>query len=396
MERFGSGHRGAAAGKQSYLVETVQRACDLLEAFRFDGEQLRLRDLVSRTGLNKATAFRILSTLEHRGLIERVGGHSCRSIIKTLKRPKYRLGYAAQTTEFSFSRDVTESILRVAAEERVDLIVLDNRFSPTIALRNADLLIKQRVDLVIEFQTDEHVAPIISSKFFEAGIPMIAIEIPHPGATYYGANNYQAGLIGGRHLGRWAKTHWQGRVDEVLLLDLPKAGAVPASRLTGTLAGIREILPSLEDFRIVRLNGDGRFAASLEAVRKHLRRSRAEHTLIGAINDPSTLGALNAFEETGHHTHCAAMGQNASTEARAELRRPDTRLLGSVDYFPETYGEGVIQLALGILNKRPVPPAIFVKHRLITPDNIDQLYPNDRLLGPASNADNLLLSRQRA
>jgi ribose transport system substrate-binding protein len=67
-----------------------------------------------------------------------------------------------------------------------------------------------------------------------------------------------------------------------------------------------------------------------------------------------------------------------------------------VDYFPETYGEGVIQLALGILNKRPVPPAIFVKHRLITPDNIDQLYPNDRLLGPASNADNLLLSRQRA
>jgi len=26
---------------------------------------------------------------------------------------------------------------------------------------------------------------------------MIAIDIPHPGATYYGANNYEAGLIAG-------------------------------------------------------------------------------------------------------------------------------------------------------------------------------------------------------
>ena len=36
----------------------------------------------------------------------------------------------------------------------------------------------------------------------EANIPVIAIDIPHPGATYFGANNYQAGLIGGRALGR--------------------------------------------------------------------------------------------------------------------------------------------------------------------------------------------------
>ena len=35
------------------------------------------------------------------------------------------------------------------------------------------------------------------------------------------------------------------QVDEVLLLELPMAGALPRSRLTGTLAGIRDILPSL-------------------------------------------------------------------------------------------------------------------------------------------------------
>ena len=58
-----------------YLVDAVLRACDLLEAFQFEGELVRLRELVSRTGMNKTTAFRLLTTLEERGLIERIGAH---------------------------------------------------------------------------------------------------------------------------------------------------------------------------------------------------------------------------------------------------------------------------------------------------------------------------------
>jgi ribose transport system substrate-binding protein len=32
-----------------------------------------------------------------------------------------------------------------------------------------------------------------------------AIEAPHPGAAYLGADNYKAGLIGGKALERWAR-----------------------------------------------------------------------------------------------------------------------------------------------------------------------------------------------
>jgi ribose transport system substrate-binding protein len=74
---------------------------------------------------------------------------------------------------------------------------------------------------------------------------------------------------------------------------------------------------------------------------------------------------------------CAAVGQNASLEARAELRRTGSRLIGSVAFFPEKYGEGLIPLALDILEKKPVPPAVYVKHKLITMQNVDNYYPND-------------------
>lgn len=64
-----------------------------------------------------------------------------------------------------------------------------------------------------------------------------------------------------------------------------------------------------------------------------------------------------------------------------ELRKKNSSFMGSVAYFPEKYGDGLIRLALDILARKPVPPAVFMKHQLVTPDNIDQIYPNDYLLG---------------
>jgi len=369
-------------GPNGSPVEAVVRACALLQAFRSEGELLRLRDLVARTGLSKATAFRILDTLVERGFIERVGDRQYRSAVKVARHERYRIGYAAQSTEFGFSRDVTDSIIRAAAQAEVDLVVADNRYSPKVALRNAEMLIRERVNLIIEFQTDEHVAPEISARYLEASIPVIAVEIPHPGAVYYGANNYGAGLIGGRYLGKWARLQWKGEVDEVILLELPMAGPLPRSRLTGTVGGIKDALPALQDSRVVFLDGNGQFGPSLEVVRKHLRLTKAERVLVGAINDPSALGALRAFEEAGRGQACAVMGQNASMEARAELRRRGTRLIGSVAFFPERYGYGIIPLALDMLKAKPVPPAVFVKHQLVTPENVDQIYPHDALLAP--------------
>jgi len=51
-----------------------------------------------------------------------------------------------------------------------------------------------------------------------------------------------------------------------------------------------------------------------------------------------------------------------------------------VAYFPEKYGDGLIRLALDILAKKAVPPAIFTSHQIITPENVDHFYPNDSLL----------------
>ena len=370
---------GAPHTRDPYLVKSVVHSSKLLTAFQTSGETLPLKEVVARCGLPKTMVFRLLYTLEKCGLVEKVGENLYQSCLRPLKHRLYRLGYAAQGTDYQFSKEVSASLQRAAAAEGIELICFDNRYNAKVAQRNADLLVREKVDLAIEFQTDEDVAPIVAAKYREANIPMIAIDIPHPGATYYGANNYEAGLIGGRYLGRWAKENWDGGVDEIILLELVRAGNLPRMRLTGTLVGINLVLPNAKNCRITYLDGDGNFGTSLEAVRRHLHSSSARHVLVGAANDPSALGALRAFQEAGRTECCAIMGQNASPEGRAELRAPKTRLVGSVAYFPERYGEDLIRLSLEILSQRPVAPALFVDHKLITPKTVDHYYANDGL-----------------
>ena len=366
--------------RDQYLIKSVVYASRLLAAFRSPTETLPLREVEARSGLTKTKAFRLLYTLERCGMVEKVGGNLYRSCVRPSRHKLYRVGYASLGDDYQFSREVSASLRRAADAEGIEVISTDNRYNAKTALRNTDLLIREKVDLAIEYQIGEEVAPIVAAKYREARIPVIAIDIPHPGATFYGANNYEAGLIGGKYLGRWAKEKWQSEVDEIILLELRRAGQLPKMRLTGMLMGLHLVLPSTKNCRVTYLDGDGELAPSLAAVRRHLRFSSARKVLVGANNDLSALGALRAFEEAGRSECCAVMGQNASPEGRHELRQPNTGLVGSVAYFPERYGEDLIRVSLDILSGRPVPAAVFVDHKLVTPSTVDHYYPNDSLI----------------
>ena len=355
-------------------VESVIRACQLLRCF--DGQTtLRLTDLEERTGLSKTTCFRLLKSLEVGGLIEKKG----RGTYSRVSLDVVKIGYAAQTSDSEFARDVSEGIRLAAAKANVLLIEKDNHYNPEIAVQQADELIRAGVRLVLEFQTYESVAHTIGDKFSMARIPVIAIEIPHTGAVFFGANNMEAGKLGGEALGAWAKENWSGEVDELLLLELGIAGSEPQMRIMGIKEGLAKELPEIKRCTETRLDGNGDYEESFKVVWQYLsERKERKRTLVAAVNDPSALGALKAFEDAKRLQYCAVMGQNAIRSARDELRKEGTRLVGSVAYFPEKYGEKLIPLALRLLQKeQDVKRVNRVAHKLVTPKNVDSIYPDD-------------------
>jgi ribose transport system substrate-binding protein len=360
------------AKSSSYKLETVSRACILLRELNDEQQALTLSEIVKRTGLERTICFRLLRTLEDEGFLRRAERHKYASNLRILSGKRFRIGYAAQGND-SFSSAVGQGLRWAASEHQVDLIELDNQYSQKIALRNAEMLVQQKLDLAIEFQVYERIATKISSLFSKASIPVIALEIPQPGATFFGVDNHKVGILAGKALLRAAETEWKGECDELLLLDLEIAGSLPHMRLSSAQSVLRKGL--VGNWVTTHLESRGEFMRAFELTRKYLQSAPKRRTLLTGINDFAVLGALRAFEEAGRSKLCLAVGFGAIPEARRELRLPSTRLTGSVAFFPERYGESVLKLALDILHHRAAPPAIYVPVQLMTPKNIDQFYP---------------------
>jgi ribose transport system substrate-binding protein len=365
-------------GKRVYTVQAVVRAAAIISAFSTTSEVLELRTIATRADLNKGTAFRILETLVETGLLVRVGKQGYRSRLRQTRLKRFRIGYASQSNLLPFTGTVTDSLLSAASGAEIDLITLNNHFSPRVALENADLFVAEKVDLVIDSQINYNVAAQISAKFSDAGIPFIAVDIPHPGGFYFGADNYKAGRMGGLRLAQWAMKQWKGTAGQIIYLGIDAAGPTLNSRLTGMSDGLSELMPGSKALPTCYYDTKGgQFEATLDTLRKHLRLRKKKRALVAAVNDTTALAAMQAFREAGLEEECAIVGQDASFEARQELRRPSTRLVGSVAYYPETYGDRLIRLALNILDKKRVPPAVFTTHELVTSENVDSIYPND-------------------
>src|SRR5439155_20599452 len=76
----------------------------------------------------------------------------------------------------------------------------------------------------------------------------------------------------GEALAAYATTNWEGKVDWVIGLDLPEAGQLVQSRITGAFEGVRAGHPDLPVEVFVRIDGRGMRDRSKKLVSDFLQR----------------------------------------------------------------------------------------------------------------------------
>jgi ribose transport system substrate-binding protein len=353
-----------ARGKRLYLVPILTKTFDILELLQNENGPMTLDLIHKRTGASKSTIYRILKTLVHRGYVKQARDGQYRHVARPTK---LRFGFAALSAEQPFVQAVTSSLRDAAAAVGVDLLVLDNKFDAATAISNADLLIRERVDVVIEFQIDEHAAPVIADKISAARIPFIAIDIPHPDAVYFGVDNYRAGLEAGRILADFASNRWGGRMDWMLGLDVADAGQLVQNRITGAFEGVRSGLPEQPVESFVRVDCRGLRDTCYEVVSAFLKRHpNDKNILIAAVNDSSALGAVEAARELGRTKDVAIVGQDSVDEMLREIQSPDSPAIGTISHDVSQYGPRLMELGLAMLRGETVSPYNYVSHQAIT------------------------------
>jgi len=139
----------------------------------------------------------------------------------------------------------------------VELRPLDNEYDSAKAIENARWVIKQRVDFAIECQRHAKIAPVLAEMFAKARIPALAIDIPQPGALFFGVNNYSTGLMLGEAAGSFVLNEWAGRLDQVLVLEAFAPGIHLHARITGCLDGLPRTVAASGALRVGRRDGRG-------------------------------------------------------------------------------------------------------------------------------------------
>lgn len=290
---------------------------------------------------------------------------------------RYKIGFANIAEDFSFPVRVREGIERAAKSAgNIDLLLADNRMDGATAQSNVESFITRGVEGIIEFQTDEKYGRSIMALCKENKIPVIAIDIPMEGAVFFGVNNYPAGRMAGEGLGHWIEQHWGGKADELIMLELPQSGDIPAQRLRGQREGLESVIGKFPESKVEHLDSKNTFEEAHRLVTDALTKlPDAHHIAVVCINDDTALGAIGAAESAGRENDLAVVAVDAGENGRKEMRKPGTPFVGSTASFPEKYGDKIIPLMLKMLKGESVPPVNYTDHVFITPDNVEQYYP---------------------
>lgn len=372
----------AVSDLKTAMVKTAQRVVALVDSSKFDRLALSsFADLsmIDHLFTDTDAPQSALDQVRAAGIPVTVCGDQTTTTFSPEQESRYRIGFANLTEDIPFGRDVRRGLeLAVQRHQELELIIADNRLSGELALSLADNFIAKGVDLMIEFQIDEKVGSQLNYKFSQSGIPLIAVDIPIVGATFFGVDNYKTGYLAGVELGKTVQAEWEGVIDALVVLEHPRAGTLTANRIQGQRDGLESIIGQVAAEKVITIDcGNTSQVSEHQMARVLDDMPRSSRIAVICFNDDAAIGTLEAASKAFRAPELLIVGQGADRRLRDELRRGNSRIIGSTAFHPERYGERLIDMALHILNGDRVPPAVYVDHTFISAKNVDLHYPDD-------------------
>jgi ribose transport system substrate-binding protein len=293
---------------------------------------------------------------------------------------KAHMAYISFGSQYPYIAKVDKSMQDASKAAGINLLFLDNKNDAAQAMTNAQTVASHGdINLVFEFNYYQEENPAIAEIFANAKIPVIAIDIPLPGAPYYGANNYVSGELAGQGLVDAAKAKWGGDnpVDLFIVETQKAAGSgLLADRTNGIIAGVQKALPNLPKDAIVQFEGGTNpDAAATGATTVLTAHPNAKHVIVGMLGDSNAVAVLNAAQ-AANRTDILASGIGGDDVGIAALRTgKPAGFVGTTLFFPENYGKDLIPMGCDLLAGKQVAADVYIKHAFLTAKNLSQYYP---------------------
>jgi ribose transport system substrate-binding protein len=277
--------------------------------------------------------------------------------------------------------DVRRSFELAARTLPLDVVYYDNAGDSDRAIANAEDAAGRKVELFVSYNSDLEANGEIGRKLQAAGIPVLAVNYPVPGAPLYTTDNLLAGRIAGNTLGEFAHQAWEDQtVLAVIAGDLGDPAAYLAQRVQGITEGLRKNLP---DVAITPLDTSGNPVRLEGLLGKFLAAQTRRKVLIATLDDRTALTGKDAIERAGRIGDCVIVSQglDRSVHGGANEKKeidPSNRgsiILGSVAYYVDRYGYEILPIAMKMLHGEEVPERTTTRHILVSARNVFTEYP---------------------
>lgn len=320
---------------------------------------------------------------------------------------RYKLSFANITEAGELFVQLGNGIVAAAEAANIELRRYNNNFDSETTLRNAQLMVQDQPDLILEYNGVAGIGPALQRVFDTAGIPFIAINVDVPGGHWFNLVNSEIGADTARTVVPMAQAKgWSAADTTVIIVQSSESGEevndcvryfyITAAEAMGMpVAAPTDItaLTTTINENGIQVDGKGQLEQSYTAVKNVLQTLPADRNiLLYSVNDDSTIGAWRAVQEAGRAEKVLVAGLGGSAAALKELRtNPSWVAEGTI--FMGQWGQYLIAMAVAILEGAVPPELTKCPQTVLTAKTVDTFYDADAnviLLPPLDDSNSYL------
>ncbi len=286
---------------------------------------------------------------------------------------KVRIAFANFNDEHSFGAIVLRGV-QAAAKQRpdIEMIYYDNKSDAARSVENARAATVVKPDVYIGYNVNPATNPQIGRVLKDAGIPILSVQTRVPDTPIFAVDNALSGYEACRGLSQEAKKRWGAKPPVIFLLPYPEGGPLFLERTDACKKAIAEQFPGAPIQEQSTKNDTGHARA---VTTDFLTRHANQKVMIWAHVDSMAIAALTAARNSNREGDVLLSATGGEAAVFPEIRKANGPYIGTFSFFPENWGQDILELAVKVARKQSVPEVTRpTKEVFVTRENIDRLY----------------------
>jgi ribose transport system substrate-binding protein len=286
---------------------------------------------------------------------------------------KVRVAFANFNDEHSFGAIVLKG-MQAAAKQRpdIEMIYYDNKSDAARSVENARAATVVKPDVYIGYNTFPATNPQIGRVLKDAGIPVLSVQTRIPDTPIFAVDNALSGYEACKGLSQEAKKRWGPKPPVIFLLPFPEGGPLFLERTDACKKAIAEEFPGAPVQEQSTKNDTGH---ARSVTTDFLTRHAGQKVMIWAHVDAMAIAALTAARNSNRESDVLISATGGEAAVFPEIRKANGVYVGTFSFFPENWGQDILDLAVKLARKQSVPEVTRPARQVfVTRENIEQLY----------------------